>query len=268
VSPVLFLKEMKRNRGRFAAWAATMAAFIVITSAMIPTMLGGAATTASYLKMFPKSMLDAFGMDLTSWSSTLGMYATYHVFYALLFGGVFAISLGGDILSKEESRKTADFLLTRPISRSTVVASKLAALVAYVLAMDVVVAATGWISLSAFSSQPWSRHAYLVLNVESSLLSLLFASLGLFISVLGRRARSSTGVGSGVILGAYFIDAFARASAKYRDLGWLSPFRFVDTRVTAPDYGVEWWRVLYLAGVPILLCALTFAVYRRKDILV
>ena len=268
MSLVLFLKEIKRNRNRFLAWATAIASFSIITSAMLPTMVGGAAATTSYLKMFPKSLLDAFGMDLTTWSSILGMYTTYHVFYSLLFGGVFAISLGGDILSKEESRKTADFLLTRPLRRGSIVASKLAALVLYVVCMNVVVAATGWVGLSVFSGQPWSQRAFFVLNFESLLLSLLFGSLGLFISVLGKRGRTSSGVGTGLILGAYFIDAFAKASAKFRDLGWVSPFRYVDTRVTSPAYGVEWWRVLYLVGVPVLLCALTFAVYRRKDILV
>lgn len=268
MSLALFLKEIRRNRNRFVAWAAAIASFSIVTTAMLPTMVGGAAAATFYLRMFPKSLLDAFGMDLTTWSSILGMYATYHVFYSLLFGGVFSVSLGGDILSKEESRKTADFLLTRPLPRSSVVASKLAALVLYIVGMNVVVAATGWVGLSVFSSQPWSRSAFLVLNFESLLLCLLFGSLGLFISVLGRRPRTSMGVGTGMILGAYFIDAFAKASAKFQAFGWVSPFRYVDTRVTSPDYGVEWWRVLYLMGVPVLLCALTFALYRRKDILV
>jgi hypothetical protein len=72
MSLALFLKEIKRNRSRFLAWATAIASFSIITSAMLPTMVGGAAATTSYLKMFPKSLLDAFGMDLTTWSSILG----------------------------------------------------------------------------------------------------------------------------------------------------------------------------------------------------
>jgi ABC-2 type transport system permease protein len=241
---------------------------ILVTTALIPTMLAASSVTTSYLKMFPKSMLDAFGMDLSSWASLLGMYATYHVFYALLFGGVFAVSLGGEILSKEESRKTAEFLLTRPLRRSQIVASKLAVLVVYDICLNVVIAVTGWVGLTAFGGQGWDHRAFLVLNFESLLFTLLFGALGLLVSVLGKRGRSATGVGTGIVLAAYFIDAFAKASAKVRDLGWLSPFRFVDTRVTVSGYGIEWWRVLYFVGLSVALCALTFVVYRKKDILI
>jgi ABC-2 type transport system permease protein len=257
----LFLKEMKRNRNRFLIWAVVIVLFIAFTSALLPTMIGSSAVTVSYLKIFPKAMLDAFGMDLSTWGSLLGMYATYHVFYSLLFGSIFAISLGGEILAKEEGRKTADFLLTRPLGRSEIVATKLVVLVVYDLCLNIVIAATGWVGLAAVGSQDWSRGAFLVLT-------LLFGTLGLFVSVLGKRGRSFTGVGTGIVLAAYFIDVFAKASDKVRDLGWVSPFRYVDTHVTASGYGLEWWRVLYLAGLSVILCALTFVIYRRKDILV
>jgi len=77
-----------------------------------------------------------------------------------------------------------------------------------------------------------------------------------------------TGAGIGIVLACYFIDALSRAVEKAQGIGYASPFRFVDIDVLSPDYGFTWWRVLYLAGAAGLLFALTFAVYRRKDILI
>jgi ABC-2 type transport system permease protein len=208
----LIQKEIGRNRNRFLMWLVLIGLFMLFTMMMIPTMLSASSVTASYLKVFPKAMLDAFGMDLSTWGSMLGMYATYHVFYSLVFGGIFAISLGGEILAKEENRKTADFLLTRPLSRSQIVASKLAVLVLYILLMDVAITVMGWVGLALSSTQPWSRRALLVLNLQSFLLTLFFATLGLFLSVLGRRGRSLAGVGTGIVVGAYFLDGLDRKS--------------------------------------------------------
>jgi ABC-2 type transport system permease protein len=267
MSANLIGKEIRRNRNRFIMWLAIIEGFMAFSLAMLPTMLGSSTLVTTYLGMFPKQMLSAFGMDLSSWGSLLGMYSTYHVFYAMVFGGIFAVSLGGDILAKEENGKTADFLLTRPLSRNRIVASKLVVLVLYVTLLCVCITATGWIGLAVSSKEPWSVMAFLALNLQSWLLCLLFAGLGLLISVLGNRSRPSTGIGTGVVLGAYFLDALARAFEKAKDAGWASPFRFVDTVVTAPGYHLEWWRLLYLAGLPVLFCVLTFVRYRRKDIL-
>ncbi len=263
----LFWKEIKRNRVRFLLWALMIAVCIVFTVALVPTM-AGEIKLQIFLAAFPKEITAAFGIDPANFTNPLGLYVTYYVFYALLFGGIYAVSMGMEIIAKEESRKTAEFLLTRPLTRDEVVAAKVLAVLTYVFALNVMMALLSWGSLLLFIKQPIDQAAFWVLSAYSLLLNLAFAALGLFLSLLVRRGRATMALGIVVVLGAYFLDVFSKASTQAAPFGWLSPFHYVDSEVLRPGYSLEWWRVLTLVAVTALFILLTFLRYRRKDILV
>lgn len=263
----LYAKEMKRNLKRFLIWVGATAALILFTLALVPTMTKSAETVRAYLDVFPEVFRKAFGIDFDTWSNVLGIYVTYFVFYDLVMGGIFSIYLAMDILAKEENRKSADFLLARPITRVGVVGGKALAHLSYVFLFNLGATLTGYIGMEIFKTSPYPAGPYFILCTYGFLFTLLFGGLGFFISILVKRGRSMTGAGIGVVLACYFIDALSKAVEKAEGIGYISPFRFVDIEVLSPDYGFTWWRLLYLIGVPALFFALTFAVYRRKDIL-
>jgi ABC-2 type transport system permease protein len=263
----LFRKEIKRNRVRFLLWAVMIAAFIIFTIALIPTMAMEVKLQV-FLDALPQGITAAFGIDAANFTNPLGIYVIYHVFYALLFGGIFAVSLGMEIIAKEEGRRTAEFLLTRPLTRDEVVAAKVVAALVYVFALNIVMALMSWGSLRLFISQPIDQAAFWVLSSYSLLLNLAFAALGFFLSLLVRRGRVTMALGVAVVLGAYFLDVFSKASTQAAPFGWLSPFHYVDSEVLRPGYGLEWWRVLILVGVTAVFILVTFLRYRRKDILI
>jgi len=97
---------------------------------------------------------------------------------------------------------------------------------------------------------------------------LTFGAIGLFLSLLIKRGRPITNISIGIVFGGYLIEILSKVTASVDKFGYLSPFKFMDSGVLRPDYGLEWWRVLYFLGVSIVLIALTFVIYRNKDILV
>ncbi len=72
----------------------------------------------------------------------------------------------------------------------------------------------------------------------------------------------------GIVVGGYFLDSISRVTPAADKFGYISPFKFVDSGVMRPDYGLDWWRVLYFVAVSLLLFGLTFWIYRKKDILI
>ena len=68
------------------------------------------------LDNFPPAIKAAMGIAVDSFKSPLGYY-TFAFTYSLLFGAIQAMNLGIGIVSKEEREKTADFILTKPVSR-------------------------------------------------------------------------------------------------------------------------------------------------------
>ncbi len=67
----------------------------------------------------------------------LGFYATYFVYYVPLIGGIYAYYLGGRLLANEEQDKTAEFLLSRPLSRNAIVGTKLMVYTFYIAGFNV-----------------------------------------------------------------------------------------------------------------------------------
>ena len=68
--------------------------------------------------------------------SVLGFYAVNNVIYMMVLGSIFAIVLSSNILLKEEYNKTAEYLLTRPLTRSEIFFSKLAVLFLHVFYVE------------------------------------------------------------------------------------------------------------------------------------
>ena len=60
----------------------------------------------------------------------------------------------------------------------------------------------------------------------------------------------------------------SRITQEANAFGYLSPFKFVDSGVLRPDYGLEGGRLLYFAALSLLLFGLALWKYRKKDILI
>lgn len=264
----LYFKELKRNRSRFIIWTLLVVCFILFTISIVPSMLQDRAQLENFLQIYPEALKKAFGMDPETWSSPLGIYVTYHVFYSYLLGGIFSITFAVEIISKEESRRTAEFLLTRPVTRSEVVASKASAFFSYLLAFNLAEICAGLIGLVGFFGSDFDFKAVLSLGFFGFIFTALLGSLGLFLSLLIKRGRTLVGLGTGLVLIAYILDTFAKAAEKVSFLRWASPFKFADFSVLQGSYGFDWWRLLYFLGLSALFIFLTFAIYRRKDIYV
>ena len=189
--------------------------------------------------------------------------------FIMLLGSFFSILLAGKILAQEEREKTAEFLLTKPVTRLEIVFSKLAAYFTYLILLNVVILFVGFMSLEIFKgNSDYSLKAFLIHWLYSFLLMLIFGAIGLFLSLVIKRGRPITNISIGIIVGGYFIDVLSRVTLSADKIGYLSPFKFVDSGVLRPDYSLAWWRVLYFVGISFVLFTLTSLVYKKKNILV
>lgn len=268
----IYHKEMKQNRTSFIIWSISIAIYILSGMAFYPILMQGdmfKQITAMFENPFFKNMLLAFGTDLGSMTNILGYYTFRSASFVMILGSFFSMLLAGRILAQEEQEKTAEFLLSKPVTRSEVVWSKLAAFFSYLVLLNVFILLFGFISMEIFKGKSDYRlAAYLIHSFYILLLMLVFGAVGFFISLWIKRGRPIIGISIGVILGGYFIDIFSRLTNSADKIGYLSPFKFVDNGVLFPDYGLTWWRLLYFLGISLVLFTLSFFIYKKKDILV
>jgi ABC-2 type transport system permease protein len=225
--------------------------------------------SALFENPFMVGLMSAFGVSLDVLTNVLGYYAARNTMYILLLGSFFSILLAGKILSQEEHEKTAEFLLTKPVTRAEVVWSKLSAYFSLLLTLNIVILITGFLSLEIFKGDSkYSLPTFLIHTFYCFLLMLTFGAVGLFLSLWIKRGRPTTNISIGIIIGGYFIDAASKITPALDKIGYLSPFKYVDSSVLSPDYGLEWWRLLYFLGFSLLFFISTFLVYKKKDILI
>jgi ABC-2 type transport system permease protein len=263
---------MKQGRTSFIIWIIFIAFYILSGMAFYPVLMQGdmfKQITGMFENPFFKTMLSAFGTNLDVMTNILGYYTFRSASFVMILGSFFSMLLAGRILAQEEQEKTAEFLLSKPVTRSEVVWSKLAAFFSYLLFLNVFILIVGFISMEIFRGKgDYPLAAYLIHSFYVFLLMLVFGAIGFFISLWIKRGRPVIGVSIGVIIGGYLIDIFSKLTASVENIGYLSPFKFVDNAVLLPDYSLSWWRLLYFLGISLVLFTLSFFIYKKKDILV
>jgi len=266
VKTVLFLKELKRGWTGLLIGTSIVMAYIIMTLSIKSTMGADMDQMIGMFDSLGKGFMKALNFDIEAWKSVLGFYSTYFVFYIPLIAGGFSIAWGLKILSKEEYHKTAEFLLTRPISRNQVLSSKLTVLLIFIFGINILAYVTGLICCSLVSEDTFNVATLTFLHLYGLAVCLFFGALGLFLSVLVKRGRASIGIGIGIVAGSYLFDMILKVYGKADFLLYLTPFKYINLNVTQLNYTLEAWRLLIPLGVSIVLVLLTYAIYRRKDI--
>jgi ABC-2 type transport system permease protein len=263
----LFLKELKHYRVAFIAWILIIAGLMVVVMTMAPTMFQDAQRMKDFLSIYPPAMARAFSINIDMISNPLGIYVMYGTMIVMALGSVFSATVAGSILHKEQAGRTAEFLLTKPMSRLQIALIKIGAFVALAIGFSLLTTFTGWLSLEAFSPTSFSVPGLLVVSTYTLALILAIGGVSLLLSVVVKRGKSMTGPVIGIVLGFYFLDMVAKITSKYDALGWVSPFKWVDTAVTRVGYGFEWWRLGLFAALILVTVVASVLIYRRKDVL-
>jgi ABC-2 type transport system permease protein len=170
------------------------------------------------------------------------------------------------LVSVEESELTADFLLSKPVSRLQVLNSKLLAAVCGLLITDVIIYATTFISIAIFGSGHTFDMGTLILILASLMLfQLFFLSVGLVISLLVRRIRSVTPYGLGLAFGTYVINGFSGVFGDIK-LEYITPFKHFDTGFIVLHSAYNMPLLILDVAVSLVALAASYWLYLRRDI--
>lgn len=263
----LFSKELKRNAYSLITWMLIITLLITLTMSVYPTFLKNQSQILGMFSIIPKEALQFKGIsDINALLSVLGFYAANNVIYMMVLGSIYAIVLASNILLKEEYNKTAEYLLTRPLTRSEIFVSKLGIIILNVMILNLVTSVAGLICLELFKTGPFSVKAFAILSIYTLLLNFLFGTIGLFVSTLMKRARPITSFCIGIVLFFYFIYTISKITTSIAKIGYLSPFRFVNLDAINPAYKLNFWHLCYFLGISVILILLSHYFYKRKDI--
>jgi ABC-2 type transport system permease protein len=169
-------------------------------------------------------------------------------------------------LSKEESDKTAEFLLSKPVKRNTVVTAKLLNVFFYIFSFNFALSLGSYISCEIVKRDKFSIDTFILLCVGALLVQLMFAAVGFLISVFVVKTKSVTPIAIGVVLGTYFLNSLAGMTEKTENFKYLTPFKYVDARDILTDKSLNPVYLLIISAVIVVSIVMTYVFYNRKDI--
>jgi ABC-2 type transport system permease protein len=175
------------------------------------------------LSRYPAELRSAFGLDKMDLSSVLGFFSFVFLFVQLCLA-IQAANVGFGLVSVEETDLTADFLMTKPVSRTRILNSKLLAAILGLTITNLAIWASAFLATSLFTEGREVDYPTLVLLLLSILVfQFFFLSVGLLISLLVRRIRSVTPFGLGLAFGAYVLNGFSRLHYRRQILQSAAP---------------------------------------------
>ena len=259
---------MKRNLRSLLLWSVIISFLIFLTMSFFHSVLQYQQQIMGMVKLVPVAAMKARGFgNISDIFSGLGFYAANNIVYMELLGSIFSMVLGANILMKEEYGKTAEYLMSRPVSRTEIFSTKFFLAFMNIFLLNLVTSLIGLISLLLFKSGELHLRPYFILVFYTLLLNLFFGSLGLLVAALHKRARHVTFLCVGIVLVCYFIYTISRIQGIDGDWGYITPFKWVSIDLLVPGYGIKAWSLFLFLGTTAFMVLSAGLVYRRKDIL-
>ena len=216
--------ELRQGKTSFFIWTAAIG-FLLATCIFLFPEMKGQMDGISDMFASMGSFTEAFGMDRLNYGTLIGFYAV-ECGNVLGLGGAFYASLCAvGILSKEEKDKTAEFLLTHPVSRKKIITEKLIAVLIQITAMNIITYALAVGSIAAVGEAIPLKEISL-LHLAYYLLQLELAGICFGISAF--LSKGSVGVGLGIAAMMYFLNLIANIADVAEFLKYITPFGYCE----------------------------------------
>lgn len=261
----IYRHEFRTRLKSVLIWSLALALLTLFFFAMFPVFADQAALMNEFLARYPQELAAAFGLDRMDLATVLGFYSFIFVFIQLCLA-IQAANYGFGLVSIEESELTADFLLSKPVSRAQVLTSKLLAAVTSLVLTNLVVWVSTFIAISLFrEGRPYDMSTLLLLLASILIFQLFFLSVGLVISLLVKRVRSVTPYALGLAFGMYVLNAFSGVFGTVA-LELVTPFKHLDPTNIVQNGAYDVPLVVLNVAVTVVALAASYWLYMRRDI--
>jgi ABC-2 type transport system permease protein len=260
----IFLHELKAYRKSTIIWTLSMVALAAFYLSMFPALSKNIVDLKNMLEGYPEGVRKALGLTIENFSTIIGVYSIAFG-YVMLCGAIQAMNFGTSVVSKEIHDKTADFLLTKPVSRSRIMTAKLLGIVTSLVITNVIFITLASITANAIASKGLNMKKFLLISLTLFFVQLIFMSLGVIVSVILPKIKSVIAVSLCTVFSLFVINMFGSVIGD-RAVRYITPFKFYDTSYIMKNAAYE--APFVIEGIVFIIIAITasYIIYSKKDI--
>lgn len=265
---MIFKQEFKWNFRALVIWSVILGGLVFLMMQIYPDFAKQQGNLEALMEAYPEGIKKAFSMDRLSMGTVLGFYAIEGYMLITLIGSIYVVLLSGNMLAKEEGEKTIEFLLSKPISRASLVTQKLLVVVVNIILFNIIVSLINLAGFSIVDDGTFEFYPFLLMSIAPILLHLTFASIAFLLSSLLRKGRQILSVTVGLVFITYFLQVISSVSDRLENMKYFSPFEYVNAADIIGDESIKGSYILIMFSVMVICTISTFFYYRKKDIAV
>jgi len=262
----MFKREMKINFKSFVIWTAILIGLFLVVFLVYPSIIDSENVEMidSMMKIFPEEMLKAFNMDISSIDTAFGWLKSEGFVFILLITGIYSGILGSNILLKEESDKTIEYLNSLPVTRKKIAGNKIVCGLFYIILMVIIVGIFNFIGLTL--SGEFDKKSYILLSITPMFSSIVIFSICLFLSTFTHKTKKTLGISLGIVFASYFLNIISELGESTEFLKYISIFTLADIRNVIIDVAINPLMAILAIGITLIFIILTIIHYERKEL--
>ena len=258
----LIKHELRQGWKSLLIWTISIGFFVAMCVFMYPEMESEMENVDDLFSSMG-AFTAAFGMDRLNFGTLIGFYAVECGNILGIGGSFFASLIGISILSKEEKERTAEYLLTHPISRTRIITEKLASVMIQIVIMNAVIFILSITSTAMIGEDiPWKEIS--LLHLAYFLIQIELAGICFGISAFLR--NGGIGIGLGIAAVMYFLNIVANISESVEFLKYITPFGYAEGADIITDMTLDSGKIVLGMGFAVIGIILAYWQYSRKDI--
>lgn len=260
----IFLRELKANRKALIIWSVCM--FLLVLSGMgkytAYTTEGANSDVFNSMPYSIKALLGFGSLDVTTIS---GFFALLF-FYVEITAAIHAVLLGSGIIAKEERDKTTEFLMVKPVSRTTIITSKLLAALANIAVINIVALVSSIAMVSAYNKGEDISGVISIFYLSMFIVQLIFLSLGAALSSFIKAHRVSGQISAGILFVSFAISRLTDLNEHIGFLNVLSPFKYFSYQRIIDGNGLNFSISVLSLLLVALFTSTVYYYYSRRNL--
>lgn len=259
----IFLHELKANGKSVTIWIVSMSLLLILFMMMFPSFSKEAEQFKKILEGYPQGLLKALGIP-SDLFTILNFYC-YIFLYITLCGSIQAMNIGLNIVSKESRNKTADFLLTKPVSRSAILTAKISAGMISIVITNIVFIAVGMVLMNTFKVEDFSMKIFIEISSVLFFLQTIFFTMGIFIATVAKKIKSVIATSLFLVF-SFFILNIIESIIGDEALRYMTPFKYLIPTDIVKNLGYDNKFLLLGIAISCVFVILSYVIYNKKDI--
>ena len=257
-------QELRANMKSLLIWIGCIVVFLMMMMSEFSAYADN-PEMAGVLEAMPKAFLDAFsmsGLNLTTVSGFISIASIY--FYIML--ALYAVLLGSSIISKEERDKTAEFLLTLPISRQRIIISKWISAVINSILINAALGLSIYLTTAKYEPDTGFYTLLILMLTGIFIVQMIFLSIGMLLASMMKRYRKSGAYSVGILLITYILSVLAGLSDKIDFIKYVTPFTYFEANYLMNEGKLESLYLIISLGIVAAATAGIFIFYPKRDL--